>query len=179
MTVQAPGYGLLAVLACCLLAATACAPALDWRDLRLANTALRLQLPCKPDLQRRDLLLAATQVSLSLHVCTAGGSTWAVGFAEIGDPGRVEAALSELSAAASAKLGPPVEPPALLQVPGATPHAASKRLRLQGRLPGGKNVRMEIAVFAFGTTVFQTTVLGEQVAEDAAEAFFSSMRFEQ
>ena len=49
-------------------------------------------------------------------------------------------------------------------------------LRLQGRLPDGRAVQMQLAVFARGTQVFQATVLGDAVPDDAAETFFASLR---
>jgi len=64
-----------------------------------------------------------------------------------------------------------------LQVPGATPQAASERVRLEGRLPDGRPVQMQLAVFAQGTRVFQATALGEQLPVEAAQTFFGSIRF--
>ena len=61
-------------------------------------------------------------------------------------------------------------------IPGATPNDTSRRLRLQGRLPDGRAVQMQLAVFARGTQVFQATVLGDAVPDDAAETFFASLR---
>jgi len=154
-----------------------CAPTLDWRDVRPQASALQLQFPCKPRLQQRDLVLAGVRVKLALHACAAGKQTWGLAVADVGDPAGVEAALAELSAAAAANLGATAGQTLPLQVSGATPHAASTRRRLQGRLPDGKPVQMQLAVFAHGTSVFQATVLGAHVAEDGAEIFFSSLRF--
>jgi len=51
------------------------------------------------------------------------------------------------------------------------------RTRLQGRLPDGKAMQMEVMLFAHGTRVFQASVLGERLSDDAVEVFLSSLRF--
>ncbi len=154
----------------------ACTPALDWRDIRPEASALQLQLPCRPTAQRRDVPMAGVRVNLALHACAAGGLTWGLGVADVGDPARVGVALAELSGAAQVNLGAAPGTAMALRVPGATPNSASGRWRLQGRLPDGKPVQMQLAVFAQGTQVFQATVLGEQVSNEAADTFFGSLR---
>jgi hypothetical protein len=158
------------------LAVVACAPTLDWRDVRPADSGFMLQFPCRPTAQERAVALAGAKVRLVLHACSAGGQTWALAFAEMTEPARVGAALAELRGAAAANVGAPLAPPLPLPVPGATPNAESGRLRLDGRLPDGKPVQMQLAVFAQGTRVFQATVLGERVPAEAAQAFFTSLR---
>ncbi len=153
-----------------------CAPALDWRDTRPEGSALQLQFPCRPTTQRRDVPMAGVRVNLALHACAAGGQTWGLAVADVVEPARVGPALTELAAAAAANLGATAGQPLVLKVPGATPNDASARLRLQGRLPDGQPVQMQVAVFARGTQVFQATVLGDKVPDEAAESFFASLR---
>lgn len=155
---------------------SACAPALDWRDLRPEGSALQLQFPCKPSTQRRDVPLADVRANLALHACSAGGQTWGLAVADLGDPARVGPALTELTRAAAANLGASAPADGALQVPGATPNAHSRRVRLQGRSPDGSVVQMELAVFARGTQVYQASVLGQSLAPEASDTFFASMR---
>ncbi len=54
---------------------------------------------------------------------------------------------------------------------------ASERVRFDGRLPDGRPVQVQVAVFAQGTRVFQATALGERLPVEAAETFFGSIRF--
>ena len=170
------------VAACLGLAAAAvlaaCTPALDWRDLRPEGGALRLQLPCRPTSQHRDVRLAGQPVNLALHACAAGGQTWGLAVADVADPARVGPALADLAAAAAANVGAAATQAVARRVPGATPNAASQRQRLVGRLPDGRAVQMELAVFVRGTVVYQATVLGEQVPAEAAETFFASLRLD-
>lgn len=155
----------------------ACAPALDWRDVRPVGSGATLLMPCKPTPQERRLPLAGSTVRLSLHACSAGGQTWGLAHADVEDPARVSAALAELrtSAAANVQAGPAERLP--LQVPGATPQPESERVHFSGRLPDGRPVRAQLAVFAHGTRVFQATALGERLPDEAAETFFGSIRF--
>ncbi len=154
----------------------ACAPALDWRDIRPEGSGLQLQFPCRPTTQRRDVPMAGQRVNLALHACAAGGQTWGLAVADVGDPARVGPALAELAEAAAVNLGAPAGQAMALKVPGATPNPASTRLRLQGRLPDGRAVQMQVAVFARGTQVFQATVLSETVTNEAADTFFDALR---
>lgn len=159
-----------------LVVVGACSPVHDWREVRVADGALQAQLPCKPATHVRKVQLAGQPVSLSLHVCSAGGQTWALAWADLRDPAQVGAALRELQAAAVANVGAAMPVALPLVVPGATPHAASARLSLAGQRADGRPVREQVAVFVRGTVVVQATVLGETLPDDAVETFFSSLR---
>lgn len=156
-------------------ASIACSPALDWRDVRADAAGLQLQFPCKPAQQQRTLPLAGVAVQLTLQVCSADGQTFGLAHADMADPARVQAALQELAAAAARNTaGTPLRT-APLQVPGATPNAASQRQRLSGRLPDGKPAQMELVLFAIGTRVYQASVLGEALRDDVVETFIASL----
>ncbi len=154
----------------------ACAPALDWRDVRAADGLVKAQLPCKPTTHTRKVMLVGQSVALSLQVCSAGGQTWALAWANVTDPAQVGPALRELREAAAANIGAQMSVPVPLNVPGATPHADSTRLRLEGRRADGQAVREQIALFARGTLVVQATALGAELPDDAADTFFASLR---
>jgi hypothetical protein len=164
-------------LFCCVLVAglSACSPALDWRDARSADGAVRASFPCKPRLHERRLALAGAPVVLAMQACSAGGQTWALVSADLADPARVTPALLELAAAAAGNIGAePVAQP--LQVPGATPNAASQRLRLDGQRPDGQALRTEVGLFTHGTHVYQATVLGPAAGPEALDSFFGALR---
>jgi hypothetical protein len=154
----------------------ACTPTLDWREVRPEGSGALVLMPCKPSSMTRNVRLAGGTVALSLSACSAGGSTWAIGFADVGDPTRVTAALDELESAARANLaaGPAQVLP--MTVAGATPNPASKRVQFSGRLGDGTPVQEQVAVFVHGTRVFQATVLGPQLPAEDVETFFGSLR---
>lgn len=162
--------------ACAALLLAACAPALDWRDVRAADGLVRAQLPCKPTTHTRKVTLAGQAVSLSLSACSAGGQTWGLAWADVTDPAQVGPALRELRAAAAANIGAQASSVLKLDVPGATPHAESARLQLDGQRADGQPVREQMALFARGTLVVQATALGAALPEDAADTFFASLR---
>jgi len=159
-----------------LLALTACAPSLNWREVRPEGSAATVLLPCKPSVMVREVRLAGGPVRLLLHACSAGEQTWALAAADIVDPGRVAPALDELRAAAVANLGAGAATALPLTVPGATPNTSSSRVLLTGKLPDGAAVQEQVAVFTHGTWVFQATVLGAQLPPDAVDTFFGSLR---
>ncbi len=159
-----------------LLALAACSPSLDWREVRLEGSAARVLLPCKPGPMAREVRLAGAPVRLLLQACSAGGQTWALAAADVADPGRVGPALEALRSAALANLGAGAPVALPLNVPGATPNAASSRALASGRLPDGAAVQVQVAVFGYGTWVFQATVLGAQLPADAVDTFFGSLR---
>ncbi len=159
------------------LALMACAPALNWRDVRPEGSGAQLLFPCKPDAQERRVALAGPPVRLALHVCEAAGQTWALAWADVADPTRVAPALAALQAGAAANVGARSAASAPQPVPGATPQATGGRTRLQGQRSDGQAVQMQTLVFARGTQVFQASVLGAALSEEAAEVYFSAIRF--
>ena len=153
----------------------ACAPGHDWRQTRSADGAVGLLFPCRPLQHDRRVPLAGAAERLTLQSCEAGGQVWALASANLVDPARLSTALDELAQAAAANVAA-VPAQQAFQVPGATPHPGSRRLRLEGRRPDGQPARMEVALFVHGTHVYQATVLGQTVPAEAAAVFFDSLR---
>lgn len=158
------------------VATLACTPALDWREVRPAGSGITLLFPCKPDSHARQVQLGPNSVRLELHACTAAATTWALAFADIGDPARVGPALVELRSAAARNLAASAPQTLDLKVEGATPNPASQRVQLQGRMPDGRAVTEQIAVFTKGTRVFQAIAVGEKLDAEAVDNFFGSLR---
>ena len=159
-----------------LLSLAACSQPLDWREVRPEGSALTLLMPCRPQRQARDVDLGGQPLHLVLHACSAGGHTWALAFADLDDPARVDGVLRALQRAAVGNIGAAQTAALPLDVPGATPNAASGRVALGGRLPDGSEVREQVAVFAYGTRVFQATAVGPQLPDEAVGTFFASLR---
>lgn len=157
-------------------ALAACAPALDWREVRTPGAAVVALMPCKPAAQQRQLGLAGVPVVMSLQACSAGGLTWALVSADLTDPARVGAALDELLAASARNMSAVVPGGSDFAPTGSTPNARSRRVRLVGTLPDGSRAQLESAVFTHGTWVFHATVLGEKGDAEAADSFFASLR---
>ena len=154
-----------------------CWPAYDWRQVRPAGGQVEIAFPCKPSAQNRQVQLAGRPLRLALHACAAAGQTWGLAFADLADPLRVPAVLAELGASAAANIAAGAALRAQpVQVAGATPNPGSQRLWLAGKLPDGKAVKMQVAVFTYGSRVFQATALGAELPDEAADTFFQSIR---
>lgn len=145
--------------------ATACAPALDWRQVQPPGWSLTAALPCRPDRAERTLPLAGAPVVLGLWSCSADGHVFAIASADVAEPARVGPALQALAEAARANLAAQVESDQPALVRGMTPYPQARHLRLAGRRPDGQALREQMLVFARGTRVYQATVLGAQVDE--------------
>jgi hypothetical protein len=153
-----------------------CSPALDWREVRPADTGAQLLLPCKPASHARELTLAGQKVRMVLHACRAADTTWAVAWAELDDPGRTAPALAELKSSAAANVGASRLQPLAGRTPGETPNPESGRYAVSGRLPDGQLVQGRLVLAARGPAVMQATALGPRPDETALDTFFDSLR---
>ncbi len=165
------------VLAAAALGLGACAPALDWRESRPAGSQAQLLFPCRPASHARTVKLAGRDVEMTLFACSAGGTVYALSFADTQDPALVGPALDELGAALRSHLQP--SQPAASQplvVPGMTPHPGATQWRQVGTLPDGRAVEERAALFSHGSMVYQATMLGARLDAQAQETFFGSLK---
>jgi hypothetical protein len=170
---------LAALVALASLALVACSPALNWREVRPENTRLALLLPCKPDKAQKTVPLGGTPTPLSMVGCDADGATFAVAVAELADATQAadvlaqwqRLALVNMRATGAAQVTP-------LKLQGAAPDPAPVRVRAQGTAPDGSAVTGEAAYFVQGSQVFQAVLYVSNANPEAAETFFSSLRFE-
>jgi hypothetical protein len=138
-----------------------------------------MMFPCKPSSHARRVTLAATAVEMSMFACSANQTTYALAFADVQDPARVTPALGELSRSLEANLqaaGRATSSP--LAVAGMTPNDSAGLWRVDGRLPDGRAVQERAALFAYGTRVYQATMVGSRLMDDeeASAAFFGALR---
>lgn len=158
-----------------LLALVACAPALNWREVRLDGGAMAL-FPCKPDHQTRTVALAGQTVALTLHACEAAGLRFAVAQTDVLTPDRVEPVLAALAAAQARNLQATLPSGQPAQVPGMTPNAQARRYALNGHRPDGSGVQAQLLLFARGTQVLQATVLDGAPDAPAVHTFMDALR---
>lgn len=158
------------------LAIAGCAPALDWRLVRPEDGAIEALFPCKPGSHARTVSLAGAQVRMFMYACTAAGNTYALTFADLGDPAGVSRALREMRAAASANVAGSESRAADLSVSGMTPNPAASRVEITGHLPDGTLVREQVGFFAKGTRVYQASIVGSGPQPEAADNFFAGLK---
>lgn len=134
-------------------------------------------MPCKPQAQQRRVMLAGQPTRLTLHVCTADAITWGLAFADVADPARMAEVLQLLVDTAGANVSATAPQVLPLAVRGATPNPSSQWVTYQGRLPDGRSVQMQVAVFARGLRAFQATVVGGELPAEMVQNFMGSIRF--
>jgi hypothetical protein len=153
----------------------ACTPTYNWRQVALPGGPGHAMFPCRPSQEARTVPLAGRPVSLTILSCRTGETMFALATADVGDPAQVRGALEALKASAAGNIGGMPVPADASAVEGATPNDAAGAYRLQGRLPNGKAVQAQLAVFTQGTRVFQATVFAERLAVEPADTFFGGL----
>ena len=174
-----PSAGLLS-----LLLLSACNPALNWREIRIKDSALVAMLPCKPDAGARTVPLGGRDVSMHMTGCDAGGATFAVAHATVDAASAAptvlaqwrRATLANMAAVSSRDLPLNAATPAVL---GSA--AAPMRVAAEGQRKDGSAVTMQGLWFAKDAQVFHAVVYAERISPDvseAAETFFSGLKFQ-
>ena len=161
-----------------LLAFAGCSPTFDWRSVPLPDTQLVTELPCRPGRFQRDVTVAGVPLKLFMLSCEAGGITYGVATADVGDPGRVDAVLHALHDSAAVAIRSADSPAGALNMPGVTPFSGNSSAHLHGRRPDGQTIDEAIRVFGRGTRVFQASAVGTALPESAVKPFEDGLRFD-
>jgi hypothetical protein len=164
-----------AALLCAILGLSACSPAMDWRQVRPDGLRIEASFPCRPASHARSVDLAGQTVTMTMYACSVQMITFGLASADLADVRQVDGALAELVASASRNIEATNASGQPFVVPGMTPQARAMRFRLDGRLPDGRAIVEHAAVFAYGSRVYQATVLGGADAA-AVDAFLSGLR---
>lgn len=165
----------LAALAA-ISAAAACSPAVDWREFEPEGSGVVVSFPCRPDHLSRAVPLAGAPVRMEMFVCGVAGTTFALTFADVGEPASVTPALAELKALAAANLDAPSTTASAVQVPGMTPNPEAGRMAMSGRRADGMAIEQQSVVFAKGLRVYQASVVGSGIPAESAATFLSAPR---
>ena len=160
------------------LAAGACSPTFNSREVRVESTTLQAMLPCKPDKGMRRVTMGAAQVELSGIGCDTGAATFAVLHAELGDPARADEVLAQWNRATLANLHGTATSTRAFVPAGATPMPGAQRVSAAGKRQDGSAVRGEAAYFARGPQVFQAVVYASEPRPEWLQPFFDGLRFE-
>ncbi|HAL37352.1 MAG TPA: hypothetical protein DCP03_04235 [Polaromonas sp.] len=166
--------------AAALLALAACSPVFNWREVRPENTRLSLLLPCKPNKAQKMVPLGGQPSTLSMLGCDAGGATFAVAVADLGDAEKAAPVLAQWQSLtlANMKAGPGTSQVLPLKLPGAAAEPPASRVFAQGQRADGTAVSGQAAYFAQGSQVFQVVMYAAQITPEVAETFFSSLKFD-
>ena len=158
---------------------TACSPTLNWREVRPEGTRLALLLPCKPDKAQKTVPLGGPATQLSMLGCDAGGATFAVAVADLGDAEKAAPVLAQWQSLTLAHMKAGAAPQvSALKLAGAAILPPASLVKAEGQGPDGKPVSGQAAYFAQGSQVFQVVVYAPRITPEVAETFFSSLKFE-
>lgn len=166
------------LLGCALvLAGAACTPNLNWREIQPEGSELFAMFPCKPERFSRRLSLAGEAVEMRMSSCDVDGVTYAVAYASLQDPAKVNPALGELQAAAVRNLGGTATEAAVPAINGMTPNHLAKRIDVAGRGTDGSAVQEQAVFFVKGLRVYQASMVGPKLNAEAIETFVAGLRF--
>ena len=160
------------------VALAACNPTYNWREVPAGPAAVRAMLPCKPDKAVRQVTMAGRQVELDGMGCDAGGATFAVFHADVGDAGRSGEALAQWKQATLANMKAATVQDRPFLPPGGLAVRESLQVVAAGRRPDGSSVESQAAYFARGSHVFQAVIYASKLRAEQTEPFFSGLRFQ-
>jgi hypothetical protein len=158
--------------------AAGCSPALNWREVRAGATPLTALLPCKPDKATREVPMAGRKVELTALSCEAGGATFAVLYADIGEPARLGEVLAQWKVATLSNLRGTAAQESAFRPPGALALPQSLQVVASGQRPDGSPVESHAAYFAQGSHVFQAVIYAARLRPEQAESFFSGLKLQ-
>lgn len=167
-------FGVLAVFALF----GGCSPTFDWRSVPLPDTELVTELPCRPARFQRDVSVSGVPLTLFMLSCEAGGVTYGVASADVGDPAKVDAVLLGLRRSAAAAIRSAEPAVGALNLSGVTPFSGNSSAHLHGQRPDGETVEESVRLFARGTRVFQASAVGAALPEAAVKPFEDGLRFD-
>lgn len=173
---RVPLSAAVSALALGLLAA--CQPALNWRDVRLDNTPLRVQLPCKPDRASRAVAMAGQNLQLHVAGCDAGGATFAVMQADLPQPQLAAVVLAQWRQATLLNMRATSLQDAAFVPTGAYNLPQSLLTQAVGRRPaaaGGAAVQARAVWFSNGAQVFHAVLYADAIEPAVADTFFASL----
>ncbi len=163
-----------------MVLASGCSPQLNWRDVQPGNSGLKLLLPCKPDQGDKIVPLGGRPTKMTMLGCDAGGATFAVAFADVGDAPNLPEVLAQWQALtlANMKAMPATTQSRPLRVPGASQEPAPVLVVAQGQRPDGTAVNGWAAYFSQGSQVVQVVMYASAIEPVAAEVYFASLKFD-
>lgn len=157
--------------------AVACVPALNWRETQVADSGGAMALfPCKVDRFARRVRLADVEVEMRMLSCSVDGVTYAVTHAQLPDPASSALAMAQLRATAASNVAGLARSEGRLSVPGSAPGTSAERVQIAGRRADGRPVAEAAVFFSQGASVFQATVLGDQLDAEAVDTFFGGLK---
>jgi hypothetical protein len=172
------------VWACCvplLTLATACTPALNWRDVSLDR--LKVQLPCKPDRAQRPVELQGVSLPLSMAGCKAADALFAVSHTQIPGSASVQSVLSAWQNATLQNMQVQGAAEVLAaynsnQKAPATSIAQVAPLQVTGVNPEGGAIQAQLVWFVVDRDVYHMAIYAPVIKPEMTETLFAQAQLQ-
>jgi hypothetical protein len=151
----------LNVWALCMVALSACSPALNWRQVQLH--ALKATLPCKPDTATRQAPLGDAPLDLQMMGCEAEGALFAVSHVHAPSAAAAAQVIARWQAQALQALQATETKTEFWQAPPWAGGAVS--LFARGRDPKGQAVQARLTWLSHGVDVYHFAVYAETLTD--------------
>ena len=171
-------------LACCvplIFLATACTPALNWRDVTLDR--LKVQLPCKPDRAQRPVELQGVSLPLSMAGCQASDALFAVSHASIPQGVTAQDVLGAWQKATlqNMQVKNPAETLAAYNSEQKTPATAIAQvvpMRVTGVNPEGVAIQAQLVWFVAGQDIYHMAVYAPAIKPEMTDSMFTQAQLQ-
>lgn len=162
----------------CLFAVSGCSPALNWREIRLAQTPVKVMLPCKPDEASRPTPMVGSEVNMHMLGCEAGGALFAIAWVDVQHAEQAGVAMSQWQAAMLTNMQATSSKTVPFTPKGSLAQVQDVRVVATGRRQDGTTVTAQGAWFARGAQVFHAVMYAGALDPEAVEVFFSGIEFQ-
>lgn len=163
----------LLLAGCAVLAG--CNPTLNWRELTVGDSGLKVLLPCKPDQGRRPVVLAGQALEMTMLGCEAGKALFVVAYVHLDAPEQAGAVQAQWQAAMLANMQAGPAHVTSQAIKGAAAQPAALQLRADGRREDGSAVMAQGVWFARDKQLYHAAVYADRLDAHAVEAFFAGL----
>ena len=164
-------------LALSVWALCACTPSLNWREVRLEDTALKTLLPCKPDHGSREVSAGGPTLMVRMSGCETQSHLLAVARLPMpaqARPAEIESAIAQWQSATLANMNGQLTGAEPLEIKAAVPIKA-QRISASGRAADGRVVQSQWVMFAWEGQIIQAVVYAPKLQAEVSDTFFAGL----
>jgi hypothetical protein len=154
------------------VAAAACSPSLNWREVHVGE--LTTLLPCKPDRATRPITLEGETVNLEMAGCEAAGALYTVSRIQMEDATRAQAIMVRLRRASLASVHASNIRPAA----NSGDEHSSFDVQVDGKDPAGSAVQAHFKWMMQGQSTYQVAVYAPTLHAGQVEGVVDGVRFQ-
>ena len=164
-------------LALSIWALCACTPSLNWREVRLEQSTLKILLPCKADHGSREVPVGSQTLMVRMSGCEAQGHLLAVARMPMpaqAKPADIESAMAQWQSATLANMNGVLNSSEPWEVKASVPIAA-KRISASGKTADGRVIQSQWVMFASENQIIQAVVYAPKLQAEVSDTFFAGL----